>query len=468
MKHFKLNIFWKTFISITFILLAITVIAYTLLYALLPHFYKEYKHDQFEEYASQLIENLETADVSDEYNILTDFANEYFVSIVVREQDKNGKIVYNLTQKSSVAVKDEIIDNGKEEIEWNEQIDSHTDKNNNLSLNFNYNIKNQLRFLEIDVTLQPLDEAKDVIINIYPIAVLVCIIFSLAFSYIFSYMFVRPIRKIRKATLEMTKLSPDISITVSSHDEIGQLSRDINMLYQELKGTIDTLKIEIDKYTNSENKKIDFLRTVSHELKNPLASANALIEGIIYDVPPYNQNQKQYLLECKTFLEKAIELTKESLNLSRYEYKEEECEKNLKDVVTAVAGDYKVIIKSKQIEYSENIPDSIKIVTKVNLFSKVLANIFSNAANYTNRYGKIEVFIETNNDSNKLIIANTCTPLTEDELSKLFIPFNNNYDNDNSNGLGLYIVKQLLLILHIRYEFVPTKLGDGMKFVIYL
>lgn len=468
MKHFKLNIFWKTFISITFILLAITVIAYTLLYALLPHFYKEYKHDQFEEYASQLIENLETADVSDEYNILTDFANEYFVSIVVREQDKNGKIVYNLTQKSSVAVKDEIIDNGKEEIEWNEQIDSHTDKNNNLSLNFNYNIKNQLRFLEIDVTLQPLDEAKDVIINIYPIAVLVCIIFSLAFSYIFSYMFVRPIRKIRKATLEMTKLSPDISITVSSHDEIGQLSRDINMLYQELKGTIDTLKIEIDKYTNSENKKIDFLRTVSHELKNPLASANALIEGIIYDVPPYNQNQKQYLLECKTFLEKAIELTKESLNLSRYEYKEEECEKNLKDVVTAVAGDYKVIIKSKQIEYSENIPDSIKIVTKVNLFSKVLANIFSNAANYTNRYGKIEVFIETNNDSNKLIIANTCTPLTEDELSKLFIPFNNNYDNDNSNGLGLYIVKQLLLILHMRYEFVPTKLGDGMKFVIYL
>lgn len=468
MKHFKLNIFWKTFISITFILLAITVIAYTLLYALLPHFYKEYKHDQFEEYASQLIENLETADVSDEYNILTDFANEYFVSIVVREQDKNGKIVYNLTQTSSVAVKDEIIDNGKEEIEWNEQIDSHTDKNNNLSLNFNYNIKNQLRFLEIDVTLQPLDEAKDVIINIYPIAVLVCIIFSLAFSYIFSYMFVRPIRKIRKATLEMTNLSPDISITVSSHDEIGQLSRDINMLYQELKGTIDTLKIEIDKYTNSENKKIDFLRTVSHELKNPLASANALIEGIIYDVPPYNQNQKQYLLECKTFLEKAIELTKESLNLSRYEYKEEECEKNLKDVVTAVAGDYKVIIKSKQIEYSENIPDSIKIVTKVNLFSKVLANIFSNAANYTNRYGKIEVFIETNNDSNKLIIANTCTPLTEDELSKLFIPFNNNYDNDNSNGLGLYIVKQLLLILHMRYEFVPTKLGDGMKFVIYL
>ena len=148
------------------------------------------------------------------------------------------------------------------------------------------------------MTLQPLDEAKDVIINIYPIAVLVCIIFSLAFSYIFSYMFVRPIRKIRKATLEMTKLSPDISITVSSHDEIGQLSRDINMLYQELKGTIDTLKIEIDKYTNSENKKIDFLRTVSHELKNPLASANALIEGIIYDVPPYNQNQKQYLLEC--------------------------------------------------------------------------------------------------------------------------------------------------------------------------
>lgn len=80
-------------------------------------------------------------------------------------------------------------------------------------------------------------------------------------------MFVRPIRKIRKATLEMTKLSPDISITVSSQDEIGQLSRDINMLYQELKGTIDTLKTEIDKYTNSENKKLTFLELFHMNLK---------------------------------------------------------------------------------------------------------------------------------------------------------------------------------------------------------
>ena len=469
MKHLKLNMFWKTFISITFILLAITIIAYVLLYCLLPHYYEEYKSTQFKTYTNQLIESLETANISEEYNILTDFANEYHVSIIVRERDKNGKIIYDLSQTSSVAIEEEIIGSGNEELEWNEQANVQTDMSNNISLLFKYNINDQPRFLEIDVPLQPLNEAKDVIINIYPIAVLVCIILSLAFSYIFSYMFVRPIRKIRSATLKMTKLSPDVSIKVSSHDEIGELSHDINMLYQELKGTIDALKIEIDKYTNSENKKIDFLRTVSHELKNPLASANALIEGIIYDVPPYNQNQKQYLLECKTFLEKAIDLTKESLNLSRNEYKEDETERNLKDIVANIARDYKVIIKSKQIEYSENIPDNIKIITKINLFSKVLANIFSNAANYTDRYGKIEACVETENDTKKLIIANTCKPLTYDELNHLFVPFNNlNNKSHNSNGLGLYIVKQLLIILHLRYEFAPTEVGDGMKFIIYL
>jgi len=469
MKRLKLNMFWKTFISITFILLAITVIAYVLLYCLLPYYYKEYKTNQFENYANQLIENLETSDISEEYKILTNFANEYYVSIIVREKDIDGNIIYDLTQTSSIAIEEEIIGSGNEELEWNEQANIQTNNSDSLNLIYKYNIKSQLRYLEIDVPLQPLNEAKDVIINIYPIAVLVCIILSLAFSCVFSYMYVRPIKKIRSATLEMTKLSPDVSIGVSSHDEIGELSHDINMLYQELKGTIDTLKIEIDKYTNSENKKLDFLRTVSHELKNPLASANALIEGIIYDVPPYNQNQKQYLMECKNFLEKAIDLTKESLNLSRYEYKEDECEKNLKDIVADVVRDYKVIIKSKQIIYSENISDNIKIITKINLFSKVLANIFSNAANYTDRYGKIETFTETDCDTIKLIITNTCKPLTSDELSRLFVPFNNlNNKSNNSNGLGLYIVKQLLLILHMRYEFVPTDGGNGMKFIIHL
>ena len=98
-----------------------------------------------------------------------------------------------------------------------------------------------------------------------------------------------------------------------------------------------------------------------------------------------------------------------------------------------------------------------------------MANIFSNAANYTDRYGKIEACVETENDTKKLIIANTCKPLTYDELNHLFVPFNNlNNKSHNSNGLGLYIVKQLLIILHMRYEFAPTEVGDGMKFIIYL
>ena len=78
--------------------------------------------------------------------------------------------------------------------------------------------------------------------------------------------------------------------------------------------------------------------------------------------------------------------------------------------------------------------------------------------------GMEEVF----NNINEYIIPenqNVCRLLW---AKNIFTKMCNNYDNDNSNGLGLYIVKQLLLILHIRYEFVPTKLGDGMKFVIYL
>ncbi|MCR5767770.1 MAG: hypothetical protein K6G45_04685 [Lachnospiraceae bacterium] len=188
----------------------------------------------------------------------------------------------------------------------------------------------------------------------------------------------------------MAELKPDACISDSDGGAFEEMSSDINLMYSELRSTILDLEKQIRITSDSENRKIAFLRNVSHELKNPLASANALIEGIIYNIPPYCEEKEKYLTECRELLEKAIVLTKESLNLSPL-YHEEERDLDLKELILSEFGPYKVILKAKQIGYSIDIPEDTKIRTLQNLFSKSISNILSNAANYTDAGGSVDI-----------------------------------------------------------------------------
>ena len=481
MKRVKLNIFWKTFIITMIMMLFITLIAYTALYILLPGFYKNYKENQYNKLSVQFIERLEKAETElDERRILTDLLGETSAS-AINVFNEDGAVFFNLSLhygiSSSLSEQDfengyshEITQDSNEEKEVVVNISPEDVEilpfAGDARLEYIYFAQGQQRRLQITVALQPLNEAKEVIISIYPIAGLFCVVFSFILASIFSRSFVRPIRRIQKATSKMTLLEPEVVIPVTTEDEIGELSRDINNLYDELRGTIVALEKEKRVYTESENKKIDFLRTVSHELKTPLASANALIEGIIYDVPPYCNDTSKYLGECKLFLDKAIVLTKESLNLSP-DYSDKIESHNLSELIANVYPLYRVIAKSKQIEYFVDIPENLFVNTKIKMFSHALSNIFSNAVNYTSTNGRISAKYDERIKA--LAVENTCIPLTKEELEDALLPFRTGEKRtDMSNGLGLYIIKQILNSLEIKFSFAPNEDGSGMKFTVFV
>lgn len=450
------------------ILCSMVVIAYILLYLLLPDFYKNYKIEQYQKLTNDFVKQLETViDFGEETELLSGYAQRNGIDLELRNEE--NELLYDYHQGNYVVANwetTEFISDGAEI--YVELSGNGTEDYQNISIECNYTLNNgTTRILTVMVPLQPLNEAKEVMVRIYPVACIICITFALIFAFVFSKIYVIPIKQISILAKRMSNLEENVEIPIFSSDEIGDLSQDINHLYKELKGTIDTLSAEIDKYSDAENRKIDFLRTVSHELKTPLAAANALIEGIIYEIPPYSTEQKKYLSECKQFLEEAVELVKESLSLSKVEYGEKVTECNIKELISGVTADYIMIIRSKQIKYIEELPADFSIQTRVGLFKKAISNIISNAVNYTPNNGNIRVSYE--DKKGILAIQNTCVPLSLSELNKIFEPFySGENDNKMSNGLGLSIVKQLFSMLHIRYEFVPLENDEGMKFNIYI
>ena len=103
---------------------------------------------------------------------------------------------------------------------------------------------------------------------------------------------------------------------------------------------------------------------------------------------------------------------------------------------------------------------NIKVDEK--LFTKAISNIISNAVNYTDEGKEIRIYIK----DKKLIIENDCKPISEEHLAHIFEAFYRvDFDRNKisgGNGLGLYIVQQILKMYNLDYSF--KSILTGMSF----
>ena len=313
--------------------------------------------------------------------------------------------------------------------------------------------------------LESFTETRDVILKILPYSILVSLFIALIASYIYSKKITTPIKEICDVTKEMENLNKRAFCKVETEDEIGILAYNINNLYENLLNTILSLEEEIENVSKSEKIKVDFLRSASHELKTPLMSMHIMLENMILGVGKY-KNHDIYLEKCKEVVNQLSKMVQEILDTSRLNTLDNKNEKiiDLSQIVNEIVDTYKLIAKSRQINININLEDSFNISIDEKLFTKAISNIISNAVNYTDEGKEIRIYIK----NNKLIIENDCTPISNEHLEHIFEAFYRvEFDRNKSsggNGLGLYIVQQILTTTKLTYSFKPIK--NGMKFEI--
>ena len=133
--------------------------------------------------------------------------------------------------------------------------------------------------------------------------------------------------------------------------------------------------------------------------------------------------------------------------------------------IGAVLQEYAMQIADKKLEVTDSIPEDCMLFMSRNTFQKVWSNLIGNAVQYTEQGGQITIAADTD----KIWIENSCTPLTEEQLAYIYEPFYRVDDTraaSGGNGLGLYVVWELLKKEGFRYVFEPVE--DGMRFTIFL
>lgn len=275
-------------------------------------------------------------------------------------------------------------------------------------------------------------QAKNLSLQFLPYSLILSLCFSAIVSFVYAKSIKNYVVEIKRVTDQMMALDKKARLEIDSNDEIGQLKAQINDLYETLLDSISNLELKNKEILRLEKIKYNFFKGASHELKTPLASLKIILENMKYNVGKY-KNRDVYIDDCIDLVDHLTKSIQQILSVYSIEnLKDDEEIVCIKNELSRVLQKYDVLIHQKELRIQNDVKDETMYIGKTAL-NIILSNLISNAINYTYEKGMIQIGIE----QDYFYIQNKQDPT-----------------QPKGNGLGLYIVRNLLDNYKMKYEVI--------------
>ncbi|QWI47245.1 HAMP domain-containing sensor histidine kinase [Bacillus mycoides] len=463
------RITYKLFVTTSTILLAFAALIYVTLYFFLPTFYEQYKTDQIQTGIEKIIDKSKNLTFQNAIPLFDEYAQENNAGIFL--QNKEGVIIYyppfhfiqGSTQDISIGSVSKAIT---------------VENSNNLRKSFDVTMPIQFQdvtlTLMVSATLQPIDEASQVLARFLPYISIIVLVIGVGSAYFYSRFITKPLIYINEGAQKMANLDFSEKIEVRSMDELGELSNSLNNMSINLQQAIfdlqkanQQLKNDIEKEREIETKRREFFAIVAHELKTPLTVMKGYIEGMMYNIGPY-QDRDHYLKQNHKIIENMQQLVREILSMSKLEqhtFKLHVEEVNLSQLMNTIATNLEFFASQKNIQIIKQIDSDLFVYTDHVLLDKACKNIIHNAIMYSPHNEKVYIKLTKDSKQNniQMQVINTGVKIKGEDIQHIFKPFYRVEKSRNRNtggtGLGLYSVKQIFKALRILYSIKNVEKG---------
>ena len=286
---------------------------------------------------------------------------------------------------------------------------------------------------------------------------LLSMIIATAINMIIGRKLLKPISAFSKAMIDVAK--GDFSVRLKYNErvaELGEMTSNFNAMVHEL-GTIETLRS-------------DFVVSVSHEFKTPLAS----IEGyatILQNPELTDGERSEYTQKIVESTKQLAKLSSNILMISNLENREiitEKAEFRLDEQIRQSVLMLEPIWDPKKINFDIEL-DHANYFGNEELLMQIWINIIGNAVKFTPKNGEISITLKKNQDDLVITVSDSGIGMSAEDQKHIFDKF---YQADRSgytdgNGLGLSLVKRIIDLCHGKIS-VHSELGSGTSFVISL
>lgn len=270
----------------------------------------------------------------------------------------------------------------------------------------------------------------------------------------------RPLKRILQATEELIKGNFSVRIEPLHHDkhmnEFDMIIADFNKMAEELAG-IETLRT-------------DFIASVSHELKTPLAVIQNY--ATMLTTPQLTEEERQrYAQTIAEAASRFSELVENILKLDKLENQQIFPEPTIYDLSEQLREcllHFEDAWERKQLEIDADL-EEVVIRADGELLTLVWNNLFSNAVKFTPAGGRIALTLSQADGYAVVKVADNGAGISPEVGQHIFERF---YQGDAShatqgNGLGLALVKRVIDMTGGEIS-VESTLGQGTTFTVKL
>ena len=250
-------------------------------------------------------------------------------------------------------------------------------------------------------------------------------------------------------------------------------------LYLNLRETSHELQRANEKLRQLDHLKDDFVSVASHELRTPMTAIRSYAWMALHrsDVP-LSKTLEKYIARILISTERLINLVNDMLNVSRIESGRIEINPEPVDLLS-LAHDiidelYYSRSPAKKAEFAVLEKPIPKVLADPDKLRQVLLNLVGNSLKFTPNGGKIIFDFFTDGKVVETSVIDSGVGMSRDDLSKLFSKFgrlDNSYTaaaTSGGTGLGLYISKKLVELMHGKIRANSEGLNKGSTFTVLL
>lgn len=271
-----------------------------------------------------------------------------------------------------------------------------------------------------------------------------------------------PILQLADISKRMANLDFDAKFQSKGENEVDLLGEHMNQLSETLERTIselksanNELKIDIEKKTEIDEMRKEFISNVSHELKTPIALIQGYAEGLQECINDDAASREFYCEVIMDEADKMNQLVKNLLTLNQLESGSGQVvfeRFDLMEVIHGVVNATAILREQSGISLEVHGVGALYVWADEFKAEQVLTNYISNAIHYVSGEKKIEIRVLPGAEVVRVEVFNTGNHIPEEDLEHIWDKF---YKVDKArtreyggNGIGLSIVKAIMDSFH--------------------
>lgn len=219
----------------------------------------------------------------------------------------------------------------------------------------------------------------------------------------------------------------------------------------------------------------EFVSSVSHEMKTPLAGIRAYVELLVDGDAEDEATREEFLGIISGQADRLQRLVENLLNLARIEAGVVQVHKKQQSLNEILEEAFRVVqpaAEGKDIHLVSDLsPLYLGVLADKDMLLQAAINLLSNAIKYTHAGGTVTLRSRLENDQIRFEVSDTGVGLGPEDCQKVFEKFyrvNKDKNMAAGTGLGLPLAKHIVEDVHRGSLTVQSVLGEGSTFSVSL